>query len=84
MKFKILTLLFLVNFANAGALSSAIDELNKSEISLNKILTQQNKEHKSYIELSKFVLLNKYNQLFLVIKRNNLILNQHQIRATND
>lgn len=84
MKFKILTLLFLVNFANAGVLSLAIDELNKSEISLNKILTQQNKEHKSYIELAKFVLLNKYNQLFLVIKRNNLILNQHQIRATND
>lgn len=83
MKCKILLLVFLLNFVNAGAVSEAIDKLNSSEISLNKILISQNNEHKIAISLAKFVLLNQYSHLFLAIKRNNLILNQHKIRGVS-
>lgn len=73
-----------LNGSNTGTASKAINKLNSSEISLNKTLNLQNEEHKIAIKLAKFVLLNQYNHLFLVVKRNELILNQQKIKGANE
>lgn len=72
------------NIAHAGAVSEAVDKQTLSQEKLNQTLKLQNISHQNYINLNKNILLGGYNHIFLMKKRNQLILNQLKVRSLKD
>ncbi|CAD7289502.1 hypothetical protein LMG7974_01579 [Campylobacter majalis] len=76
-----LILSILATLCNANIVSEAIDNQSVSQKSLTKTIISQNTAHQNYISLNKHILLNKYNHIFLIHQRNELILNQLKVRG---